>query len=58
MIQRPSGGAQSGRAAAAEKALEAMKEEGLVEKRQCKVELFFCFHPADMLSFASAVQTQ
>ena len=32
MIQRLSGGAQSGRAAAAEKALEAMKEEGLVEK--------------------------
>lgn len=32
MIQRLSGGAQSGRAAAAEKALDVMKEEGLVEK--------------------------
>lgn len=32
IVQRLSGGAQSGRAAAAEKALEKMKEEGMVEK--------------------------
>jgi ATPase subunit of ABC transporter with duplicated ATPase domains len=32
IIQRLSGGAQSGRAAQAEKAIERMKEEGLIEK--------------------------
>jgi hypothetical protein len=58
MIQRPSGGAQSGRAAAAEKALEAMKEEGLVEKPFIARKRTFALNPAHMLCFTSAAQAQ
>ena len=45
IIQRLSGGAQSGRAAQAEKALERIKEEGLIEKPFIAKKRSFTFPP-------------
>lgn len=49
IIQRLSGGAQSGRAAQAEKALERIKEEGLIEKPFVAKKRSFTFPPVEKM---------
>lgn len=51
----PTGGAQSGRAAAAEKQIERMKAEGLIEKPFVAKRRSFTFPPVEKLG-QSAVQ--
>jgi ATPase subunit of ABC transporter with duplicated ATPase domains len=49
LIRRLSGGAQSGRAAAAEKAIERMKAEGLIEKPFVPKRRAFTFPPVERM---------
>eukprot|EP00197_Chlamydomonas_leiostraca_P006476 CAMPEP_0202869404 /NCGR_PEP_ID=MMETSP1391-20130828/12431_1 /ASSEMBLY_ACC=CAM_ASM_000867 /TAXON_ID=1034604 /ORGANISM="Chlamydomonas leiostraca, Strain SAG 11-49" /LENGTH=706 /DNA_ID=CAMNT_0049549717 /DNA_START=43 /DNA_END=2163 /DNA_ORIENTATION=- len=49
IMQRLAGGAQSGRASQAEKALERIKEEGLIEKPFVEKKRSFTFPPVDKM---------